>query len=75
MIVARVHQRVANIRKDFLHKITTKIVRENQTVVIEDLNVAGMLKNEKLARALSDVGLGTLGRSVSTRLLYTRQRS
>lgn len=57
--VARIHQRIANIRKDFLHKVTSKICRENQTVVIEDLNVAGMLRNEKLARAISDVGMGT----------------
>ena len=41
--VAKIHAKVANIRKDFMHKVTTQICRENQTVVIEDLNVAGML--------------------------------
>ena len=56
--VARVHQRVTNIRKDFLHKVTTQLARENQANVIEDLNVAGMLKNHKLSRAISDVGFG-----------------
>lgn len=56
--LARVHHRIANVRKDFLHKVTTKLVRENQTVVIENLNVAGMMKNHKLARAISDVGFG-----------------
>ena len=55
---AKLYLRIANVRKDFLHKVTTKIVRENQTVVIEDLNVAGMARNHRLARALSDVGMG-----------------
>ena len=57
--VAKIHQRVGNVRKDFLHKVTSRICRENQAIVIEDLNVAGMLKNENLARAISDVGFGT----------------
>ena len=57
--VARIHQRVANIRKDFLHKTTSKICRENQVVVIEDLNVTGMCLNRRLSRAISDVGMGT----------------
>ena len=56
--VAKIHQRIASVRKDFLHKITTQLCRENQAVVIEDLNVAGMVRNHKLARSLSDVGLG-----------------
>jgi putative transposase len=57
--VARIHQRVACLRKDFLHKVTTRLCRENQAVVIEDLNVAGMTRNRHLARAILDVGLGT----------------
>jgi len=56
--VARVHQRIANVRKDFWNKLTTRLCRENQTVVIEDLNVLFVLKNKKLARAASDVSLG-----------------
>ncbi|MFF2144004.1 RNA-guided endonuclease InsQ/TnpB family protein [Kitasatospora sp. NPDC058190] len=52
--VARVHVRIADRRRDFLHKLTTRLVRENQTVVIEDLTVRNMLKNRKLARAISD---------------------
>lgn len=62
MRVARIHARVANVRKDFMHKVTTRLVRENQAVVIEDLNVAGMLKNHRLARAISDVGFGMFRR-------------
>lgn len=54
--VARIHARIADRRRDLLHKITTRLVRENQAIVIEDLNVAGMLRNRKLARAISDAG-------------------
>jgi putative transposase len=52
--VARVHARIADRRRDFLHKLTTRLVRENQTVVIEDLTVRNMVKNHKLARAICD---------------------
>lgn len=52
--VARVHARIADRRRDFLHKLTTRLVRENQTVVIEDLTVRNLLKNGRLARAVSD---------------------
>lgn len=52
--VARIHARIADTRKDFLHKLSTKIVRENQTITVESLNVAGMLKNHNLAKSISD---------------------
>jgi putative transposase len=52
--VARIHARIADRRQDFLHKITTRLVRENQTIVIEDLTVRNLLKNGALARAISD---------------------
>jgi putative transposase len=52
--VARVHARIADRRRDFLHKLTSRLVRENQTVVIEDLTVRNLLKNGRLARAISD---------------------
>ncbi|MGR8010858.1 RNA-guided endonuclease InsQ/TnpB family protein [Streptomyces hypolithicus] len=52
--VARVHARIADRRRDFLHQLTTRLVRENQTLVIEDLTVRNMLKNHTLARAISD---------------------
>jgi putative transposase len=53
---ARLHARIKDTRTDFLHKLSTKLVRENQALVLEDLNVSGMVKNRKLARAISDVG-------------------
>lgn len=53
--VAKVYERIANIRKDFLHKLSTRLTRENQTIAIEHLNVKGMLQNHRLARSISDV--------------------
>ena len=52
--VARLHAVIADSRKDFLHKLSTKIIRENQTISVEDLNVAGMVKNHHLAKSISD---------------------
>jgi putative transposase len=52
--VARVHTRITDRRRDFLHKLSTRLVRENQTVVIEDLTVRNLVKNHSLARAISD---------------------
>ncbi|MBB4786121.1 RNA-guided endonuclease InsQ/TnpB family protein [Streptomyces rapamycinicus] len=52
--VARVYTRIADRRRDHLHKLTTRLVRENQTLVIEDLTVRNMLTNGKLSRAISD---------------------
>ena len=57
-LVARVHERISNARQDFLHKLSRKIVNGNQVVVIENLNVKGMVRNRKLAKAISDVGWG-----------------
>lgn len=54
--VAKLHAKVADRRLDYLHQLSTRLIRENQTVVMEDLNVSGMLKNRKLARSISDAG-------------------
>ncbi|MET9515909.1 RNA-guided endonuclease TnpB family protein [Streptomyces sp. NPDC002994] len=51
---AKIHARIADRRRDFLHQLTTRLVRENQTIVIEDLTVRNMVKNKCLARAISD---------------------
>ncbi|MGW2372148.1 RNA-guided endonuclease InsQ/TnpB family protein [Kitasatospora sp. NPDC001683] len=58
--VARVHARIADRRRDFLHKPTTRLVHENQVVVIEDLTVRSLLENRKLARAISDASWSEL---------------
>ena len=51
--IAKLPNQIADTRKDFLHKLSTKIVSENQTIVLEDFNVSGMVKNRKLSRAIS----------------------
>ena len=51
--IAKLHNRITDTRKDFLHKLSTKIISENEVIVLEDLNVSGMVKNRKLARAIS----------------------
>lgn len=53
--VARQFEKVANQRKDFLHKLSTQLIKDNDIICIENLNVAGMVKNHKLAQAISDV--------------------
>jgi putative transposase len=63
--LARQHYRVANIRKDALHKATAAIVRRFSCVAIEDLNVRGMAANHRLARAILDVGLSEFRRQLA----------
>ena len=53
--VAIVHEHIANIRRDFLHKSSTALVRQNAFIAVEDLNISGMMKNHKLARSIADV--------------------
>jgi putative transposase len=60
--VARVHARIGDRRRDFLHKLTTRLVRENQAVVIEDLSVQNMTRNHRLARAITDAAWADLRR-------------
>ncbi len=54
--VARAHRKVRNARRDFLHKTSTRIVRANDVIAVEDLNVKGMVRNPRLARVISDCG-------------------
>ena len=56
LVVASIHEKISECRKDFQHKLSTRLIRENQAVAIESLNVSGMQKNPRLARAISDAG-------------------
>jgi len=53
--VAKIHEKISNSRSDFLHKESLKLVKENQIIAVEDLNVKGMIRNHKLARSINDV--------------------
>lgn len=55
--LAKLHYHISNIRKDYLHKITSILTKTKSKIVIEDLNVSGMMKNRKLARSIADLGL------------------
>jgi putative transposase len=56
--VARVHRKITNCREDFLHKLSRRIVNENQVICVENLNVKGMMQNRKLSKAIHQVGWG-----------------
>ena len=64
--VARLHEKITNQRTDYIHKITTELIGDNQTetFVIENLNIAGMVNNRKLSQAISDVAFGELFRQM-----------
>jgi putative transposase len=62
--LAIAHEKIKNQKQDFLHNITTKIINENQVIVLEDLNVTGMLKNHKISRAIQELGLYEIRRQL-----------
>ena len=62
--VGRIHARIADRRRDFTHKLSTRIIRENQTICIESLSVKAMVKHPTLAKAIHDVGWGEFVRQL-----------
>jgi putative transposase len=63
--VAKIHATITDARQDFLHKLTTQLIRENQTIVVENLAIKLMVKNHKLALAISDASWGELIRQLA----------
>jgi putative transposase len=68
--LAKLHEKIKNQKQDFLHNITTKIINENQVIILEDLNVSGMLKNHNLAKSIQELGLGELRRQLEYKSLW-----
>lgn len=68
--IARYHEKVSNIRKDNLHKISSKIVRENQIIVTEDLQVKNMMKNRKLSKVIGDASWHEFTRQLEYKSKY-----
>ncbi len=62
--VAKVHQKISDCRMDFVHKMTTRLIRENQVIVVEDLNVKGMIQHPRLAKHIADVSWGEIFRQL-----------
>jgi putative transposase len=72
--LGRAHVRVGNLRRDGLHKLTTRLAAEHGTVVVEDLNVAGMLTNTRLARHIADAGFAEIRRQLAYKTTWNSGR-
>ena len=68
--LARFHEKVANIRKDFLHKLSTKLVKEYDIICIENLNISGLMKNHKLSKSFQDVSFSEFIRQLEYKCLW-----
>ena len=69
--VAKLHEKISNQRKDFLHKLSSRLVNENQVLVLESLNVKGMTKNRKIAKGVSDVSWSTFKQQILYKIQET----
>ncbi len=74
MRLARLHRRIRNIRQDFLHKLSTRLAKTKSVIVVEDLNVSGMLRNRRLARHIADSGWGAFRRMLAYKCAWYGSR-
>lgn len=70
LAIAKAHEKVKNCRTDYIHKVSSKIIRENQTVIIEDLNVDGMMKNHNLAKHIGSVSWSEFFRQLQYKAVW-----
>lgn len=68
--IARIHARIANVRMDAAHKATSLLARRYETIIVEDLNVAGLTRNHRIARAITDQGLGQAHRLLAYKSVW-----
>jgi len=71
--VAAVHEKIKNTRKDNIHKITNSIISKNQTVIIEDLNISGMIKNHCLSKAIADASWHEISRQLKYKAQWNKR--
>lgn len=72
--VARANAAARNARLDFLHKLSTRMIRENQTICIEDLSIKGMLRSKRMSRSISDAAWGEFGRQLEYKAVWYGRR-